>query len=105
MGRLTARTAADQEMHQHLHAAVSAVRKALQAVSGQSKDQDPVVMRRARRIMGQLRGALGVLEGIGNSHPNWDMMDPDMLPESEKKAPERVPAPSRPAFLVDEGDN
>lgn len=105
MGRLTARTAADQEMHRHIHAAVASVRKAMQAASGQNKDQDPVVMRRARNIIGQLRRAMGVLEDIGNSQPNWDRTDPDLLPESGKVAPPRVKAPPPPVFVSDEGDN
>ncbi len=104
-GRLTARTAADQEMHRHIHAAVASVRKALQAASGQTKDQDPVVMRRARSIIGQLRGAMRGLEGIGNSQPNWDRTDPDLLPEAGKVAPPRVQAPPQPVFDSDEGDN
>jgi len=105
MGRLAARTATDQEMHRHIHAATVAIRKALGVVSSQVKDQDPLVMRRTRSIIGQLRGSLGVLEGIGNTQPNWNRTDPDLLPESERAAPVRVLAPPQPVVVSDEGDN
>ena len=92
-------------MHHHLHAATAELRKALRILSGQDKNQDPLVMRRTRSIMRQLQGALGIIEGVGNTQPNWDRTDPDLLPEAEKRAPERAPKPPRPTFLPEEGDN
>ena len=105
MGRLAARTDADREMHLHLRAATVAVRKALTVVMSQHKDQDPQTLRRVRGIVGRLKGTLGVLEGIGTMQPGWDLTDPDMAPEDQKRAPERRPPPQRPISVPveDEG--
>ena len=76
----------------HLRGSIASLRKALAVAARGSKDSDPVVLRRARGIVGQLRGALGVLEGIGTMQPNWDMTDPDLIPEAQKTAPRKEPS-------------
>ena len=93
MGRLTAKTAADQEMHKHLGAAVSSVRKALSVAASQSKSSDPVVLRRVRGVISRLKGALSILEGTGTMQPGWDLTDPDLMPEDQKKVRERSRTP------------
>ena len=103
MGRLAAKTDADREMHKHLSASAQALRKAWAVAAHLSKDQDPLVLRRARTIAAQLKGALGILEGVGTMQPNWDMTDPDLIPEDQKE-PRQREKPQRPAPVVTAGD-
>jgi hypothetical protein len=91
----------DREMHKHISASAQALRKALAVASHSKNQQDPQVLRRARTIAAQLRGALGILEGVGTMQPNWDMTDPDLVPENQKVAKQ----PQRPAPVVAAGDN
>lgn len=104
MGRLTAKTAADQEMHKHLGAAASSVRKALVAVA-QNHSEDPVVVRRTRSILKRLRGVLSLLEGTGTMQPGWDLTDPDLMPEDQKKVRDRSRIPPQPSPAPVEGDS
>lgn len=88
----------------HLQSSMRALQQALAVAVKSSKDQDPVVLRRARGIVSKLRGALGFLEGIGTMQPNWDMTDPDLIPEDQKKATQRRERPKPPPTVV-EGDD
>lgn len=100
MSRLAAKTDADREMHQHLSAAKTSVRKAL-AVVARNSPQDSQTRRRSQAITRRLRGILGLLEGIGTVQPGWDLADPDLLPEDQKvveeeralRPPPQVPGP------------
>ena len=92
MSRLAAKTDADREMHQHLSAATTSVRKAL-AVVARNSPQDFLIRRRSQAITRKLKGILGLLEGIGTVQPGWDLTDPDLLPEDQKVVRERAVRP------------
>ena len=102
MGFLSNPTKVDQEMRLHLKAAVKALQKALAIAYGQQKVADPQAKHRAKNVARQLRSALGLLEGIGTLSPGWDMDDPDLIPEGQKRA--RLSKPSMPLRPPMEGD-
>ena len=91
MGRLTAVTEVDKEMHKHVNAASRAILKALRALP--SKVDNSSVRRRRNAIAIKLQGALSILGEIGNTQPGWDMDDPDLMPEQMKKPPQKRPIP------------
>lgn len=89
MGRLSARTSADREIHLHLKDAAKAMTKALAIADRESRkpDLNPLLVRRARGIYRLIRGALGLVESVGTIQPSWDLGDPDLEPEDQKKPP------------------
>jgi hypothetical protein len=81
------------------------LRKALLVAQGVAPDADSVIRRRARNIVTQLRGAVSIVEGVGNMQPSWDTTDPDLLPEDQKRGKEKPkPPPQRPAPVSVEAD-
>lgn len=92
MGRLAAKTASDREMHDHLSAAVRSLHKALAVAARALQGADnPLLIRQARSCVARLKTTLANAEGVGNLSPAWDLDDPDLMPEDQKKAPPRPP--------------
>ena len=70
----------------------------------QTKGSDLLIRQRAKRILGNLKGALAALEGAGLMQPQWAIDDPDFMSEDQRKALRKEkPKPSIPVVPVVEG--
>lgn len=54
----------------------------------------PVVVKRAEKTARDLRRALAIVQGVGRITPLYDLGDPDLIPEDQKRA---RPVPEKPS--------
>lgn len=104
MGRLRAslaRSDIDREMHRHLGDAGRSLQLALDlcirvARGGGEVGHSPTEVRRARQYADSIRRARDIASSVGHLTPSIDMTDPDLIPEADKRPPERTPPPAVP---------
>lgn len=111
MGRLRALLAGsdlDREVFSQITLAERALGRALDACHQQSRAlrRTPGAAMTASRVQGTvraLRRALGALEEVRRVTPLYDRNDPDLIPESQRRAVRRQPVP-QPAPMEGSGE-
>ena len=84
MGRLRARLAStelDRDIQRLLADAVRKARDAQHLCNQGTRDGLP----RGRRAAGAIQQAIALLEGVGLLTPSYDLTDPDLMPEDQKR--------------------
>jgi len=90
----TGQTPAETEMSKHLANARSSLQAAY-AVAHKARTNRRVVNRRVAEAEYKIRRALGSIGSIRGLQPAYDLDDPDLMPEEDKRPPTPAEVPAK----------